>query len=103
MRRFGFSLPATTLVTYLALAAVALNAVAQPAAPRVVETVSAVQFVRTQANATIVNLDRDALRQAAALNGEFILEQFPLTADLMVDVQLQRFEITTPETKFVIG
>ena len=103
MRRFGFSLPATTLVTYLALAVVALNAVAQVAEPRVAAVVSAVQFVKTQANATIVKLDRDALRQAAALNGEFTIEQFPLTGALMFDVQLQRFEITTTETEFVIG
>lgn len=103
MRRFGFSLPSTILVTYLALAVVTLNAAAQAAAPRVAEAISAVQFIKTQANATIVDLDRGALRQAAALNVDFIIEQFPLAADLMVDVQLRRFEITTPETQFVIG
>ncbi len=103
MRQFGFILPTTTVATFLVLMAVALDAVAQPAEPRAAETVSAVQFVRTQANATIVNLDRAALRRAAALDDEFIIQQFPLTADLMVNVQLQRFEITTPGTQFVMG
>ncbi|MEE8155104.1 MAG: M12 family metallo-peptidase [Phycisphaerales bacterium] len=103
MRRFGSSLTTTTLAAVSVLAVVALNAAAPPAAPRVAEAVSVVQFVKTQANSTIVKLDSDALRQAAVLNDEFIIEQFPLAADLMVDVQLQRFEITTPETQFVIG
>lgn len=103
MRRFDSNPQTTTLATVSVLAVVALNALAQAAEPRDVEAVWAVQFVKTQTDATIVTLDRVALRQVAARNDEFIIGQFPLTADLMVDMRLQRFEITTPETKFVIG
>ena len=103
MRRFGFSLHTQTLAVAFTAAVVGLNGILQAGEPPLVETVSAVQLVGTQANATIANLDRDALYQAASLNNKFIIQQFPLTPDLMVDVRLQRFEITTPQTQFVMG
>ncbi|MEE9128418.1 MAG: M12 family metallo-peptidase [Phycisphaerales bacterium] len=103
MRRFRSDRSAATLAILLTFDVIGLGAAVHAGNPRPPEAASIAQFAETQGRATIINLDREALRQVAALNDEFIIEQFPLAADLMVAAQLQRFEITTPETQFVMG
>ncbi len=103
MRRFRSNLPITTLAVFLALVVFGLSAAARADEPRALEAAPVVQFAETQGRATVVDLDREALRQATAQKGEFIIEQFPLAADLAVDLVLQRFYVTGSETRFVLG
>ena len=62
-------------------------------------------FTVTAADAlsATVALDAAMIRGMAAGAGTFTLEQFPLSADVTVDLQLQRFRVTTPGTRFVVG
>lgn len=54
-------------------------------------------------NATVARLDtggREALRQAV---GPVVLAGFPLPGGRAVDLRLERFHVTTPDTRFVVG
>ena len=43
------------------------------------------------------------IREAARSAAPFTVEQFPLAADTTVDLELQRFYVTGPGTRFVVG
>ena len=50
-----------------------------------------------------VAFDAAVIRAMAAGGARFTIEQFPLSADVTVDLQLQRFRVTRPGTSFVVG
>ena len=55
------------------------------------------------ASATILRLDRDEMRQAAALGSKLLIRQFPLNETEAVDLELKPFRVTGPNSRFVIG
>ena len=62
-------------------------------------------FTVTAADAVSATVAFDAavIRAMAAGGARFTIEQFPLSADVTVDLQLQRFRVTRPGTRFVVG
>ncbi|MCH7527758.1 MAG: hypothetical protein IID39_10005, partial [Planctomycetes bacterium] len=51
----------------------------------------------------VAEVDGAALASADADGGVVILSKFPLTASLVVDLDLRRFQITGPNTRFLLG
>lgn len=50
-----------------------------------------------------VRLDADVLRATAARGAVFRVPRFPLSRDVEVTLELERFEVTRPDTRFVLG
>ncbi|MFQ5415229.1 MAG: hypothetical protein ACE5E6_12300, partial [Phycisphaerae bacterium] len=60
-------------------------------------------LVSVVGDVAIVTWDRASLERAAAGRKRFVVEQVPLAWDLHVDVALERFSVTGPTTRFVLG
>ncbi len=83
----------------LALATVTLTSAAGAGSPPVVSS-GAVQWRGATA---IVDLDPADLARAARQSTQVLIEQVPLARDHAVDLLVERFSITGPKTRFVVG
>ena len=52
---------------------------------------------------TILQWDAGAARELSARRSRTIIEAFPLTASRTVDLEIEPFSVTGPETRFVVG
>src|SRR5438105_9632564 len=86
---------------FLVLAA-ASAAVAQPtAASEARLRLFAVQSV--QNGLTILHVDAVALEAVRQSSGKIVIEQVPVAPARTVDLRVERFHVTTPLTRFVVG
>ncbi|MCG8408990.1 MAG: M12 family metallo-peptidase [Phycisphaerales bacterium] len=60
-------------------------------------------LVSTEATATILQWDKEAVRAASRDQRRSSIQDFPLRHDLRVDLQVKPFSVTGPDTRFVLG
>jgi len=51
----------------------------------------------------VVDWDREAIREMAGREGPQLVRDFPLRAGLSLDLEIERFSVTSPSTQFVLG
>ncbi len=78
----------------------ASEAIAEPPAP---ETPRCRAFMLESMDAGVVRVDEAALRAAAAQPGPFVIEAAPLAPGVAADLEVERFFVTSAETRVVIG
>ena len=71
--------------------------------PPILPVNEAFQAVASMDNAILVNVQREALRQARREGKAFRIQRFPLTPERFVDLELEPLRVVGPEAKFVIG
>ncbi len=86
------------LAVTLAALAGAAPVLAAPAATTTPFTVTS-----ADSDSATVALDVAVIRNMAGLATTFTLQQFPLSVDATVDLELERFRVTRPGTQFVVG
>jgi outer membrane protein assembly factor BamB len=102
VRLAGWAWAVVALATSLSVVASGRGMNDLPAGETADRTTALFTGLSAPGTAAVLELDLELVRQRAG-HGRFVLEAFPVRPDLAVDLEVERFRLAGPNTRFVLG